>query len=255
VSDNRPIRILIVDDEEPARLLLSELLGRMPGVAVVAECADGFEALRAASELAPDVALLDISMPKLDGFEVAELLDPSITVVFVTAHDQHALKAFEVHAADYVLKPFRSERLEEAIRRARERVARGRPAPDPSRLAAAARPVGEWAERIVVREEAGVRILPIDTVDFIEARDDAVAVRSEGKTYGKPTTLTRVAETFDPTRFVRVHRSFLVNLDRIRKLESYAKNSRVAILADGTRVPISREGYARLKTQLRGDLE
>jgi two-component system LytT family response regulator len=243
-----PVRVLVVDDEEPARLLLTEILSRAPGVRVVRECANGFEALRAAAEDKPDAVFLDIEMPKLDGFEVMELLDPSVAVVFVTAYDQYAVKAFDAEAVDYVLKPFRVERILESLARARERVRMRRP--DPARLAAAARPAGTHRTRIAVRDGGDVRVIPVGRIDYVEARDDAVLVRSEGASYRLARTLSALADSLDPARFLRVHRSYLLNVDRLRKLELYSKNSHAAVLADGARIPVSREGHAKLKALL-----
>ncbi|MGH9366070.1 MAG: LytR/AlgR family response regulator transcription factor [Thermoanaerobaculia bacterium] len=244
-----PVRVLVVDDEEPARALLAELLSRAPGVEVVGECANGFEAVRAASERRPDAVFLDIQMPKLDGFEVMELLDPAIGVVFVTAYDHYAVKAFEVEAVDYVLKPYREQRLLDALKRARER-ARLKQRADPARLAAALRPQGSWVGRIAVKDGSGVRVIPVEKLDYAEARDDAIALKAEGKTYLKAQTLSSLAASLDPERFLRVHRSYLLNVDRLRRVELYSKNSHVAILADGTRIPVSREGHARLRIVL-----
>ena len=245
------IEVLIVDDEEPARAILREMLSADPGVRVLGECANGLEAVKAAADLKPQAIFLDIEMPKLDGFEVLELLDPGIAVVFVTAYDNHALRAFEVHAVDYVLKPFRAERLGEALRRARDRVAAGR-RPEPAALAHDARPSGEYARRVVVRDAGRIHLIPVERLDYAQAQDDYVALRSEGKTYLKTQTLGSLEATLDPAVFVRVHRSYLVRLDHIRSIELYAKNSRVAVLADGTQVPVSREGHARLQ-ELLGD--
>jgi two-component system LytT family response regulator len=241
------IGVLIVDDEQPAREILRELLSAEPDVEILGECANGLEAVKAAAELRPQAVFLDIEMPKLDGFEVLELLDPGIAVVFVTAYDSHALRAFEVHAVDYVLKPFRAERLREALARARERVGQR---PEPAVLAHAARREGEYAQRVVVRDASRIHLIPVARLDYAQAQDDYVALRSEGKTYLKTQTLGSLAASLDPAVFVRVHRSFLVRLDRIRAIELYAKDSRVAILADATRVPVSREGHARLKELL-----
>lgn len=243
------IDVLIVDDEEPARALLREMLAGEPDVRIVAECGNGLEALKAAAELKPQAVFLDIEMPKLDGFEVMELLDPEIAVVFVTAYDSHALRAFEVHAVDYVLKPYRAERLGEALRRARERVGAGT-RPEPSALAHAARPRGEYARRVVVKDAGKIHLIPVERLDYAQAQDDYVALRSGDKTYLKTQTLGSLEATLDPAVFVRVHRSYLVRLDRIRSIELYAKNSRVAVLVDGTQVPISREGHTRLQELL-----
>ncbi len=241
--------VLIVDDEAPARSILKEFISEQNGVRILAECANGFEAVKAAGELQPDVVFLDIDMPKLDGFEVAQLIDPAIAVVFVTAYDQYALRAFEVHAVDYVLKPFRRERLEEALRRARERAGHTA-APDPAALALAARPPGTYLFRIVVRDGARVHVVPVDKLDLVEAQDDYVCLKSEGRKFLKQQTLSALAGALDPNRFVRLHRSYVVNVDRLERLELYSKGSYVAILTDGSRIPVSREGHARLKALL-----
>jgi two-component system LytT family response regulator len=241
------IRVLIVDDEAPARALLREMLSAEPDVEILGEAATGLEAVKTAAELKPDAVFLDIEMPKLDGFEVLELLDPQVAVVFVTAYDSHALRAFEVHAVDYVLKPYRAERLREALSRARARVG---DRPDPALLARAARLPGQYAHRVVVKDGAHIHVIPVERLDYAQAQDDYVALRTEGKTLLKAQTLAGLEASLDPSLFVRVHRSFLVRLDRIRALEPYGKNDHVAILTDGTRVPVSREGYVRLRELL-----
>ena len=244
-----PLGVLVVDDEAPARRILREHLEKVPGVRVLAECAHGLEALRAAAELSPDVVFLDIEMPKLTGFEVLELLDPKIAAVFVTAYDAWAVKAFEVHAVDYVLKPFEPARIAAAVERARERLANRSPR-DPEALAAASRPSGTWLERIVVRDGARVHFIPVDKLLAARAQDDYVELSSEGRTFLKSQTLANLAAGLDPRRFVRVHRSHLVRVDGIARLEAYARGSHVAILTDGSRIPVSREGHARLKSLL-----
>ena len=244
------IRVLIVDDEAPARSILREMLSEREDVSIVAECANGFEAVKAAADLGPDVVFLDVEMPKLDGFEVRELIDPQIAVVFVTAYDSYALRAFEVHAVDYVLKPFRAERLDAALERARAR--RGQPpAPaDATALAAAARPPGTHLSRIVVRDGTRVHVVPVDKLDLVETQDDYVSLKTEGRKLLKQQTIGGLADALDPSRFVRVHRSYIVNIDRLERLELYSKGSYVAILADGSRIPVSREGHTRLKALL-----
>jgi two-component system LytT family response regulator len=241
------VDVLIVDDEEPARAVLREMLSREPDVQILGECATGLEAVKAAAELKPQALFLDIEMPKLDGFEVLELIDPQIAVVFVTAYDSYALRAFEVHAVDYLLKPFRAERLKEALAGARARVAQR---PEAALLAQSARPAGEYARRLVVKDTSRIHLIPVEQLEYAEAQDDYVALHSAGRTYLKAQTLGSLEASLDPAAFVRLHRSFLVPLDRIRKVELYAKNSREATLADGTRVPVSREGHARLKELL-----
>ena len=248
-ADTAEVGVLIVDDEAPARSVLREQLEKVPGVRIVADCANGVEALRAAAELSPQIVFLDIEMPKLSGFEVLELLDPGIAAVFVTAYDAWAVKAFEVHAVDYVLKPFEPGRIAAAVERARERL-RSRATRDVPALAASARPKGAWQERIVVRDGARIHIIPADKLQAARAQDDYVELSSEGKTYLKPQTLASLAAALDPTRFVRIHRSHLVRLDAIARLETFAKGSYVAVLSDGARIPVSRDGHARLKRLL-----
>jgi two-component system LytT family response regulator len=244
-------RAVIVDDEELARQLLREYLWETGGVEVVAECGDGFDAVKCIGELKPDLIFLDVQMPKLDGFEVLELLDAPAAVIFVTAYDQYAMRAFEANAVDYLLKPFRLDRFKQALERARVRI--GAPkasALAPADLAAAARPPGQAIERIVVRDGAKVHIIPIAKLDYVEAQDDYAALHSEQKSYLKQQTIASLETQLDPQRFVRVHRSYIVNLERIARIEPYAKDSRVAVLRDGTQLPVSRSGYARLKTLL-----
>jgi two-component system LytT family response regulator len=242
------LRVMVVDDEEPARLALRHALTTMGGVEIVAECANGFDAVKLVGELRPDVVLLDVQMPKLDGFEVLELVGRDVPVIFVTAYDEFALRAFEVHAIDYLLKPFTDERLGAALERVRQRG--GAAGPDPGALRRTARPAGAALDRVVIRDGAHVHVLPVDRIDYVEAQDDYVAFRSAGRTLLKEQTLGDLEEQLDGRRFVRVHRSYLVNIERLARVELYAKDSRVAILADGTRLPISRAGYQRLQQLL-----
>jgi two-component system LytT family response regulator len=244
------IRVVVVDDEPLARAVVREYAAADPAIEIVADCANGFEAVKAVSELKPDLVLLDVQMPKLDGFEVLELLGRDQPVVFITAYDQYALRAFEVHAVDYLLKPYSVERFQEAMDRARERL-RARSSPMPiEEIVRDAKPKTGHTERVLIRDGANVHVLPVDKIDYVEAQDDYVAFKSEGKQYLKDQTLASVEATLDPARFVRIHRSFILNIDRIAKVELYAKDSRMAILRDGTRLPVSRAGYTRLSELL-----
>lgn len=244
------LRILIVDDEDLGRAVLRELLGAVPGNEVVGEAANGFEAVKLAEALKPDLLLLDIHMPKLSGFEVLELLHDPPEAIFVTAHDEHALRAFEVHAVDYLLKPVEPERLVRALERARERLARGSARPGAIELAESARPPGTPAARVLIREEGQIHIVPVGKIDYVEAKDDYLAFHVEKRQYRKQQTLAELERQLDARRFVRIHRSFLLNLDRLAGLDLYAKDSWVARLADGTRLPVSRAGHARLQELL-----
>ncbi|HEY1341662.1 MAG TPA: LytTR family DNA-binding domain-containing protein [Bryobacteraceae bacterium] len=241
------LRAAIVDDEELARALLKEMLRPHTEIEIVAECANGFEAVKAIGETAPDLLFLDIQMPKLDGFEVLELIEPGPNpppaVIFVTAYDQYAMQAFDAHAVDYLLKPFNTERFERALERAKSRLGERRPA---ASLAAAARPPDERPGRIVVKDGSRIHVIPLGKLDYAMAQDDYVALHSGGKSYLKQQPIGDLEALLDPARFVRIHRSAIVNLERVARIEPYGKESRVAILHDGTRLPVSRSGYTRL---------
>jgi two-component system, LytTR family, response regulator len=249
-SSSLPLRIAVVDDEPLARAVLCEFLASEPNVEVVAQCANGFEAVKAVSELAPDLLLLDVQMPKLDGFEVLDLVGRDVAVVFTTAYDQYALRAFEVHAVDYLLKPISAERLSEALVRVRERLGRGERAASTGAIAAAAKPREGHAHRVLVRDGPRVHVIPVDTIDYVQAQDDYVCFRSEGKDYLKEQTLADTEATLDPARFVRIHRSYLLNLARLVRVDQDERENRVAVLTDGRRLPVSRAGYQRLNSLL-----
>jgi two-component system LytT family response regulator len=243
------LRVAIVDDEEPARAILREYLQQEPGVEIVAECSNGFEAVQAVSNLKPDVLLLDVQMPKLDGFEVLELIERDVAVVFVTAYDQYALKAFDVHAVDYLLKPFNPERLTQALERVRVRLTRGYPPPSEP-LSERLRPSRGPATRVLIRDGANVHIVPVAKIDYAEAQDDYVSIHAERRAYLKEQTMGQLEAALDPAHFVRIHRSYLLNIDRLARVEVTDTDSRVAILRDDTRLPVSRSGYARLSALL-----
>lgn len=239
-------KALIVDDEELARKLLREMLASHPEIEIAAECANGMEAVKAAGEHKPDLLFLDVQMPKLTGLDVLELIDPAgVSVVFVTAYDQYAMKAFDVHAVDYLLKPFSRERFEAALDRAKNRKSDARP--DAVSLAAAARPAGQYLERIVVKDGTKVALIPVRKLDYAEAMDDYVSLASEGKKLLKQQTISSLEAALDPALFVRIHRSYLVNFERVARIEPYGKDSRVAVLSNGVKLPVSRTGYERLK--------
>jgi two-component system, LytTR family, response regulator len=251
MAEAQKYRAVIVDDEELARRVLRELLGRHPEVEVVAECANGFEAVKSLGELKPDLLFLDVQMPKLTGFEVLELTGPVPAVIFVTAYDQFALRAFEAHAVDYLLKPFGADRLKTALERARERLGGherlAEKLPPPADLATAARPPAQYLERIVVKDGTRVHIIPVGKLDYAEAQDDYVALAVEGKKLLKQQTIASLEKGLDPARFVRIHRSYIMNLDRLGKIEPYGKDTHVAVLTSGAQLPVSRSGYARLR--------
>jgi len=243
-----PLRALLVDDEDLARYALRELLKPHPEVTVVAECANGFEALKSAAEHQPDLIFLDVQMPKLTGFDVLELIEPQPAVIFVTAYDEFVMKAFEVHAVDYLLKPVGRDRFEAALERAKSRI--GEKTPAAHELATAARPPQQFLERLVVKDGTRVTLIPVNKLDYVEAQDDYVALATHGAKHLKQQTIASIEAGLDPERFVRIHRSYIVNFERVARIEPYGKDSRLAILSDGTRLPVSRAGYARLKSLL-----
>jgi len=246
----RKWKALIVDDEELARKLLREMLCSHPEIEIAAECANGMEAVKAAGEHKPDLLFLDVQMPKLTGFDVLELIDSAgVAIIFVTAFDQYAMKAFDVHAVDYLLKPFSRDRFEAALDRAKSQ--EGKKPLDAAEMAAASRPVGQYAERIVVKDGTKVSLIAVDKLEYAEALDDYVSLATEGKKHLKQQTISGLELALDPSLFVRIHRSYIVNLERVARIEPYGKDSKVAILTNGVKLPVSRTGYARLKTLLK----
>ena len=245
----KPLGAVLVDDEALARDLLREHLARHPDVKILAECANGLEAVKAIGELAPDLVFLDIRMPGLDGFEVLELLprreDGGPAVVFVTAYDEFALKAFDANAVDYLLKPFDRARFEAALERARRR--RG----VPPAVAAAARGPGPLS-RVVVKDGATITILPVATIEWIKAEDDYVLFRASGRNHLKQETLATLEAQLPPERFVRIHRSYLLALDRLDRLRPTPTGGQEALLSDGTVLPVSRAGARLLRERLDG---
>jgi two-component system, LytTR family, response regulator len=245
----KKLRTIIIDDEDLARGIVREYLEDHSDIEIVAECANGFEAVKSITELSPDLIFLDIQMPKINGFEVLELLPDPPAVIFITAYDQYALKAFEVHAVDYLLKPFSKERFDEALKRVRSNMGMNLKK-DMKLLMQEARTKQQPIERILIKDGTNVHVIQTDMIDYIEAKDDYISVNAKGKTYLKHYRLSVLEKELDPSQFVRTHRSYIVNIDRISKIELYAKDSRIAILKDETRVPISRAKYEKIKELL-----
>jgi len=248
-SSSHTTTAIVVDDETLAREVLREHIASHPELSIVAECSNGFDAVKAVTELKPDLLFLDIQMPKLNGFEVLELIDHKPTVIFVTAYDQYALKAFEVHAVDYLLKPFSKERFEEALEHAKKNMQRDA-SPAIEKIVSSVQANDQPVERILIREGSKVHVIPVEKIDYVEAQDDYISVRSDGKSYLKQHRLSQLERALDPARFVRIHRKYILNVDRLARIELYAKDSRVAILKDGTKLQVSRAGYDKLKKLL-----
>ncbi|ATQ77766.1 DNA-binding response regulator [Massilia violaceinigra] len=236
------MRVIIVDDEDLARALVREFLGKHADIDIVAECANGFDAVKAITELEPDLVFLDIQMPKLNGFEVVELAGAKARYIFVTAFDQYALKAFDIHAVDYLLKPFSQQRLDAALAHARTSVAKVGVDAVLREAAQRSKPL----ERVLIRDGARVHIIAAGQIDYIEAQDDYVRISAEGKHYLKNQRLSELESQLDPALFVRIHRSRLLNLGAIERIEQ-GRDSHTAILRDGTRLPVSRSGYQKVR--------
>lgn len=240
------MRIIIVDDEALARGVVREYLSEHADAEIVAECANGFEAVKAITELEPDLVFLDIQMPKLDGFEVAELAAGKAHFIFATAYDQYAIRAFEFHALDYLLKPFSQQRFDQALAHARERLgsAAGGAVQAMAREAVARnKPLG----RVLIRDGAKVHVIASGKIEYIEAQDDYVQIRAEGKSYLKNQSLSELEGQLEPERFLRIHRSYIVNIECVSRIEQATKDSHVAILRDGSKLPISRTGYQKIR--------
>ena len=246
------MRIIIVDDEMLARGVVREYLSEHADVEIVAECANGFEAVKAITELAPDLVFLDIQMPKLDGFEVAELAGGKTRYIFATAFDQYAIKAFEFHALDYLLKPFSQQRFDQALAHARANLGNGEGKGEGDTAVANMvreatgrnKPLG----RVLIRDGAKVHVISADKIEHIEAQDDYVQIRSEGKSYLKNQRMTELEGQLDGEQFLRIHRSYIVNIAFVDRIEQATKDSHVAILKDGSKIPISRSGYQKIRT-------
>jgi two-component system LytT family response regulator len=240
------MRIIIVDDEMLARGVVREYLSEHADVEIVAECANGFEAVKAITELSPDLVFLDIQMPKLDGFEVAELAGSKTRYIFATAFDQYAIKAFEFHALDYLLKPFSQQRFDQALAHARTNIGAGGEAVEKMVREASGR--SKPLSRVLIRDGAKVHVINADKIESIEAQDDYVQIHSEGKSYLKNQRMTELEGQLDAEQFLRIHRSYIVNIAHVERIEQATKDSYAAILKDGSKLPISRTGYQKIKT-------
>jgi two-component system, LytTR family, response regulator len=248
------IRAVIVDDEELARQVLREFIGAHPEIELIAECANGFEAVKIVTEQKPDLMFLDIQMPKLDGFEVLELIGNNTAVVFVTAYDSYAIKAFEVHAVDYLLKPFDAERLRAAVARARARLDQERSGlgQDLANLVELLRTRSSYLERIALKSAGRISFVRVEELDCIEAEGNYVRLCLAGEEHLLRSTLSALEGRLDPNRFVRVHRSAIVNVERVQELRSSQHGEHAITLRSGRRLTLSRGYRDRLQTILDG---
>jgi two-component system, LytTR family, response regulator len=244
-------RVLIIDDEPLARMVVLEYLQNFKDqIEVLQECNDGFEGLKAIQQYQPDLIFLDVQMPKINGFEMLELVENPPAVIFTTAFDEYAIKAFETHAVDYLLKPFSKDRFNKAI----EKFLAQKPAIHHSRqteglLDTAAQSPAQH-ERIVVKTGTKVKIIPVVDVEYLEADDDYVSVHTKEGSFLKNKTMGFFEQTLDSSQFVRVHRSYIIKIQDITRIDPYEKDAHIAILKSGAKIPVSKTGYAKLKQVL-----
>jgi len=242
------MKTIIIDDEHLAREIVKKYLQRYPDIEIVAECSNGFDAVKEITTKRPDFIFLDIQMPKLNGFELLELLDQHPYVVFTTAFDNYAIRAFEVNAVDYLLKPFSEERFDEALRKVLERIKNNIPEQEKiNNLISHKDQQPEILERIVVKDGPKITIIPVETLRWIEAQDDYVRIHSEGGKFLKKKTMTFFENHLDPNTFIRIHRSSIVNINSIKQMELYEKDSYRVIMKDDTKLPVSKTGLQKLK--------
>ncbi|HYC86192.1 MAG TPA: response regulator, partial [Chryseosolibacter sp.] len=237
------IKAVIIDDEPLARSIVLEYLQDFPGITVAQECNDGFEGVKAISQHKPDLIFLDIQMPKINGFEMLELLENPPAVIFTTAFDEYAIRAFEAHAIDYLLKPFSKERFAKAL----DKWLRNYRHADQKNSLELPEEIRQPEEktRIVVKESGNIRIIPVDEIMYIEAFDDYVKIYTGREMFMKKKTMAFYEKTLDPNTFTRVHRSYIVNLTLLTRIEPLEKDAHVALLKNGTRIPLSKSGYSK----------
>ena len=243
------IKVIIIDDEPLARSLVREYLQNYPDIEIVAECGDGFDGVKAISTHKPDLIFLDIQMPKINGFEMLELLDDKPSVIFTTAFDEYAIKAFESHAVDYLLKPFNQDRFDKSIAKWAEQKTTSTLKATQDLLESASLSPSQ-SQRIVVKNGSKIKIIPAHDVLYLEAADDYVKIHTPEGYFLKNKTMAHFEQSLDPQQFVRSHRSYIVNVQQITRIDPYEKDNHVAVLRSGAKVPVSRSGYGKLKEVL-----
>lgn len=245
------IKTVIIDDETPGRELIKHYLKEVEEVEIIGECSDGFEGLKTISSLKPDLVFLDIQMPRLTGIELVEVLTEKPEIIFITAYDQFALRAFELNAVDYLMKPFEKRRFLEAVNKAAEKIRSGKGNQEEASnlLKKMPEPVAAL-NRVVVRKANAINIIPVETIKYVAAEDDYVMIyHSEGKAL-KQQTMKYYEDNLPREDFVRVHRSFIIRISEIKKIEPYGKDNHIAILHSGEKIPVSRSGFSNLKQEL-----
>lgn len=240
------IKTVLIDDEPLARELVKEFLQAHPQIEVVAECNDGFEGLKAIQQHQPDLIFLDIQMPKINGFEMLELVDKIPCVIFTTAFEEYAIRAFEVNAIDYLLKPFSRDRFDKALQKMLER----RTEVTPAILENTAQEMPMQHNRVVVKINGKIKIIPVQEIHYLEAADDYVKIVTQEGPFLKNKTMAFFEKMLDPQQFIRVHRSFILNVSQITRIDPYEKETYLAILRDGSKILVSKTGYPKLKEVL-----
>ncbi len=243
------MKAIIIDDEPLARMMVKEYLQAYPQIEVVKECNDGFEGIKAIQQYQPDLIFLDIQMPKITGFEMLELVDNPPQVIFTTAFEAYAIKAFEAHAADYLLKPFSKERFDKAMQKLTQQQKTTNVTQTNAVLETVATTASQ-AQRIVVKDGGKIKIIPIPQVQYLEAADDYVKIHTAEGSFLKKKTMQYFEDAFPAHQFIRVHRSYIVNTLLITRIDPYEKDSHLALLTTGQRLPVSKAGYAKLKEVL-----
>jgi two-component system LytT family response regulator len=242
------IRAIIVDDEPLARSIVKEYLQQQPEIEVVQECNDGFEGIKAVMQHQPELIFLDIQMPKINGFEMLELIDQKPAVIFTTAFDEYAIRAFETHAVDYLLKPFNKERFDKAIEKFLNQAPTQKK--NTETLLQSATDLPSQTERIVVKTAGKIKIIPINDIQYLEAADDYVKIFTSEGSFLKNKTMSFFENSLAADQFVRTHRSYIVNVQQITRIDPYEKENHLAILRSGARIPVSKGGYGKLKEVL-----
>ena len=246
------LQTLIIEDEELARNLLRSYLKDHPDIEIIGECENGFDGVKVINEKKPDLVFLDIQMPKITGFEMIELIDHKPQIIFTTAYDQYALKAFELNAVDYLLKPFSKERMLKAIEKVIHHIQHAENTADKLEELSNFRPGDEYIDRIVVKDRHKIHIITVDKIRYIESLDDYVMIYTHDGRHMKQKTMKYFETYLDPKNFIRIHRSFIVQVDNIAEIQQYEKESYVVILKDRdkTKLKVSKTGYKKIKEVL-----
>ncbi|MGV3538588.1 MAG: LytR/AlgR family response regulator transcription factor [Rufibacter sp.] len=244
------IKCLVIDDEPLARSIVCDYLLKYPEVKLMQECGNGFEGVKAIMQHQPDLIFLDIQMPKINGFEMLELVDQVPGVIFTTAFDEYAIKAFETNAVDYLLKPFTQERFDAAMKKWLQKQTQPQKEVKANVLEEVPAKQPEEQVRVVVKVNNDIRIIPVQDILYLEAYDDYVKIHTGNGCFLKKKTMGYYEKTLEEKQFVRVHRSFMIALSQLTRIEPLEKETHVALLKNGTRIPLSKSGYGRLKTVL-----